>query len=113
MQYKITAAQKKWREECRELGCILTSRNDVEMHHLYGASAKKKYNFQTLWIGQFAQVALSEGMHSKVLTPEFKNSYTNAELFERQCERWMVNYGHDYGWCLPFSDDIYNAIMEY
>ena len=107
MQYKITAKQKQWREDCRALGCIITGRNDVEMHHLYGASVKKKYNFQTLWIGQEAQIALCKDLHDQVKTPEFRQKYTNSELFRLQCDTYVEAYASP----LHFSDDIYNAIL--
>lgn len=36
-----SASQKKWREEVRELGCIIErSKGGIEIHHVLGATAK-------------------------------------------------------------------------
>ena len=110
MQYKITDAQKKWREDLRSLGCIITGESNPEMHHLYGAAAKKKcpHTFQTLWIGQWAQVPLCKALHESEKTPEFRAAYSNADLFTWACEAYEENFGP-----LPFDEYIKNAILNY
>lgn len=110
MQYKITNAQKDWREKLRSLGCIITGEPNPEMHHLYGAAAKKKcpVTFQTLWIGQWAQVPLCKPLHESEKTPEFRAAYSNADLFRWACEAYIENYGP-----LPFDEHIKNAILNY
>ena len=110
MQYKITKAQRDWRENLRSLGCIVTGEPNPEMHHLYGASAKKKCprTFQTLWIGQWAQVPLCKRLHDVEKTPEFRDEYPDAMLFKMVCEAYQAEYGP-----LPFDQDIYDAIINY
>lgn len=110
MQYKITNAQKEWREKLRALGCIITGEPNPEMHHLYGASAKKKCpeTFQTLWIGQWAQVPLCRRLHKIEKSQEFRSQYTDADLFRMACEAYQAEYGP-----LPFDEHIYNAIINY
>lgn len=110
MQYKITKAQKEWRENLRSLGCIITGQPNPEMHHLYGASAKKKCprTFETLWVGQWAQVPLCKELHDREKTPEFRKKYPNWKLFEVACQRYERKYGS-----LPFDQNVKDAILNY
>lgn len=109
MQYKITSVQEKWRERLRSLGCIITGEHP-EMHHLYGASIKKKCprTFETLWIGQWAQVPLVKRLHDAEKEPWFRDKYTDAKLFEMTCDRYKAEFGN-----LPFDQNIYDAIINY
>ena len=110
MQYKITNAQKQWRENLRSLGCIITGEPNPEMHHLYGASAKKKCprTFKTLWIGQWAQVPLCKRLHDDEKSPEFRSKYSDAKLFEMACYTYRIDFGE-----LPFDENTYDAIINY
>ena len=110
MQYKITSAQEKWREDLRSLGCIITGEPNPEMHHLYGASIKKKCprTFQTLWIGQWAQVPLVKRLHDAEKEPWFRDKYPDDKLFEIACYTYSLEFGD-----LPFDQNMYDAIINY
>ena len=110
MQYKITSAQEKWREKLRSLGCVITGEPNPEMHHLYGASTKKKCprTFETLWIGQWAQVPLCARLHKDEKKPWFKEEYPDHELFEKACFLYKLEFGE-----LPFDQNTYDAIINY
>lgn len=57
--YPPTALQRKWHQAVRESGCPCTGRNDVQVHHLGGASMK----INKVHVGQWLVMAIAWDMH--------------------------------------------------
>ena len=76
-----TVEQKRWREEVRELGCIISDeQGGVEIHHVLGATAK--YNKEE--IGHEFILPLTGWYHRE-------NPSHNA-AFWRSIEKVMLGY---------------------
>lgn len=76
MQYKITAAQKRWQESLRNYGCLVSRSPYCEIHHIVGASAKR----QKIWVGQWSVLPLHYRYHRD---PECKVNVTeHKRMFE-------------------------------
>ena len=70
------AEQKRFRENLRSLGCVVTGGYDVHMHHIVGSKWKAK-GFKKP--GEWLQIALHHNIHSTI----------DGFTFDWQRERWL------------------------
>jgi hypothetical protein len=102
-----SAEQKKWREDVRLLGSIVSVKNAV-IHHMYGRTAR----FNKIDIGHWAILPLSPEEHVQFHAGKKSFESLNGsqkELFRTVCGLYRRRYDRD----LPFDENVYEAIMEY
>jgi len=106
-------AVKDWEDLNREMGCVITGRCDVQLHHIFGRTAKEK----KILIGPWAILTLWWEMHDPNMShPENVTTHRKAftrryglqkDLFLARCQDIV-----DYGYALPFGEDVLNAIRS-
>ncbi len=108
-----TAAQKKWREEIRELGCIVHGdKGEIEIHHVLGATAKHN----KVAIGHWFILPLTGWFHR--LNPEL-NVTSRKRAFEINFgsqvslfDKLMLQYEFVYEKCVPLDPEVIAAIRD-
>jgi hypothetical protein len=109
-----TAEQKRWREEVRELGCIINGeKGGVEIHHVLGATAK--HNKQP--IGHEFILPLSTWYHRQCPT---LNVTDHKHLFEANFgtqvalfNKLLTLYEFHYEKPVPLNPDVIQAIRDF
>lgn len=108
--YPPNAAQTRWHNALRELGCCITGMPYPELHHVVGAAGKEN----RVWIGQWFVLMLNSHLHR--LGPEnvsdwphrFTDMYgTQRQLFRKQCRRYEDYYGEP----VPVPPEVLEAIQ--
>ena len=95
------AAQKRWRESVRELGCLMGAPGPVEIHHVVGRTAKHN----KIAIGHWWILPVSNEGHRMV---EALSKHEQKELFHTMCLAYFACY-----LSLPVPDDVMAAIMDW
>lgn len=98
-----TATQKRWREEVRALGSIISGGPAV-IHHCIGVTGRhNKIHLGNWWI-----LPLTDEEHRNIHRSQFR------KMSEKN---WFViliqKYTNIYGKPSPVPDDVYEAIREY
>lgn len=113
-----TAAHKEYHRRVAELGCIISSDQNVQIHHIWGAKAQVK---STTWgsyhVGEFAVLPLHPLHHHGQLyhqaraigwgnvhgnKSEFEKMHgTELELFTKMVQMYAERWGDD-----EYLDDI-------
>ncbi len=108
-----TEAQKQWREEIRELGCIICSeKGGVEIHHVLGATAKHN----KVAIGHEFILPLSTWYHRECPTlnvTDHKHLFeanfgTQVELFNKLMDLYEFHYDKP----VPLAAEVIDAIRD-
>lgn len=100
-----SAVQKKWREDVRALGSILSGLHPVEIHHCAGRTAAH----DKVHIGHWWILPLTSEEHARYV-PEWgkRRKFMEKTLFGAVCKLIVRRGG-----VLPFGDDVATAIQEY
>lgn len=91
--------------------CIVTGRQDIELHHMYGSTAKNN----KLLIGHYAVIPLCYDLHRGVNGYHTLGSKAWTSKFDLQCNlfhKLICIYellGSKYG---EFPEDIFSSIMD-
>lgn len=110
-----TAAQKRWEDSVRELGCIATRADPahVQVHHVAGFT----YQHMGETIGPWFVLPIHWSLHD----PNSGDPMNVTHYPKRFCEKYgtqaqlfaKVVYAMSFrGIEIPFSMDVYNAIMQ-
>ena len=97
-------AQVKWREDVRQINCVVTgSSTDIQIHHVVGCTGKhNKKDIGHWWI-----LPVTENGHRII---ERAGKKEQAEKFIDVCRQWKVNNPFQE---LPFPREVYESVMEY
>ena len=100
-----SAAQKRWREQVRALGSILSGLHPVEIHHCAGRTAVH----DKVHVGHWWILPLTSEEHARYV-PEWgkRRKFMEKTLFGAVC-KLIVRRGGE----LPFGEDVVRAIQEY
>ncbi len=108
-----TTAQKEWREEVRELGCIISGeKGGIEIHHVLGATAKHNkvpigHEFilpLTPWYHRLNPVLnVTDNKHLFEL-----NFDTQVGLFDKLMELYVFHYEKP----VPLAPEVIDAIRD-
>ncbi len=107
-----TAAQKRFREEVRALGCVIShEKYGVEIHHVVGATGKNN----KVKIGHWFILPLTTWYHRQnpVLCVDLYKKNFEANFESQVClfNRLLETYKKEYNKPLPFGDDVLEAIQ--
>jgi len=123
-----TATELKWRGIVSEFAAESTWLVDwfgeyvsdpylFEIDHILGAQAKRKINFESVKVGEYAILPMPFMLHN-VLSKHKLNRTTNPGKFreniihEKLLFGNMINAMKRDGYGIPFSDEIVNAIVK-
>lgn len=103
---------KAWEANVREQGCIITGRNDVQIHHVVGRS----YKHNKVLIGPWFILPLCWYLHdvhsnSKHNVTHFRHNFTRVYGFQRDLFANMVKTMQNQGYEVP-ETTILQAISE-
>jgi hypothetical protein len=99
------AAEKRWREDVRKLGSIVSHRRPCEIHHCAGRTAKHN----KIRIGHYFILPLVDDEHERIPDLGHDRKRWEKEMFDKL----LFVYARQYGRPAPVPDEVIEAIRSY